>query len=667
MTVDEQTAMKGTGTATPGAPAGTGGSLPIRDGRTIAAWLGLALVLIAQTVFLFSRFSPAIAAPDANGYWAQGARLFATGRTWFTPESDPQYIGMHWLVTPEGRYYSRYPPGLALLIGAVHSTFGYKASVLINPVLSILAVVGIFLLSRCVVGPGWALVSSAALAANPVFLQHALVCDSHMAVLCLLVWGTYFLFLWGSAGSIWQAFGAGLLLGSIPTVRYPEALYALGIGAFLLLHAKSRPRVLWHYAAAVAGALVPLIPLMIRNQIAFGAFWRTAYSLTNEQTGFGFDYFRQHFANYIKQLHSEGLGLFFPLGILGMAGLCGVRKHRAKGWLTVLVVVPATLLYMAYYWAPQSRASMTMRFVLPTFVCYVVAGTWFLAHTMRSFPVSVRVAAVGALLLCQFIWGGIGAAADTKRSQFARKGLAVITDALEKYTGRGDVILAHSQIHQHLDFVHKWRLVDPTMLQGRPGGRRFTGRAGDDDTPAPMQREKQAIQAEKYSDLHPFTRERAIAWDVLEWAGDGAVYFVGTEDELQRMPGFYFGNRNFEIVARIPLPEAPAPERREGMRGAGMMRGRAGPGGGPDGPAEPFGAPGARPPDVQGMPGQVGRFQRGMPGGMAGGRIGGLRGRGFGGGRGGRPGGGMMGRMSFLADAGEVVIARWTWDGLSEG
>ncbi len=113
----------------------------------------LVLILILHFLFLLSQFAPAIATPDANGYWAQGSLLFTSGRTSFELEADTQYVGMHWLITDSGRYFSRYPPGLAVVAGLMYGLFGAKASVLVNPVLAMLSLVGLYLLSRRFVGP----------------------------------------------------------------------------------------------------------------------------------------------------------------------------------------------------------------------------------------------------------------------------------------------------------------------------------------------------------------------------------------------------------------------------------------------------------------------------------------------------------------------------------
>src|SRR5262249_49226919 len=121
-----------------------------------------------------------------------------------------------------------------------------------------------------------------------------------------------------------------------------------------------------------AGAAVPIVPLLIRNQLLLGRFWRTGYALTNEQTGFGWDYFRQHANQYLQSIQGNGVGLLFALGVVGMVYMTCTKTWRRVGVMLALLTVPMLLLYMAYYWG--GMGGMSMRFLLPTFPLYVIAG-----------------------------------------------------------------------------------------------------------------------------------------------------------------------------------------------------------------------------------------------------------------------------------------------------
>ncbi len=614
-------------------------------------WAAVALLLAGYGLFLGKHFAPAIGSPDANGYWAQGSLLARTGRTWFVPESDVQYVGIHWLVTPDGRYYSRYPPGLAVVVALVYRLFGHGAAVLVNPVLSLCGLLGMFFLGRRAAGPWWGVLGALALAVTPVYVQHSLQCDAHMAVTAALVWGLWFLLRWHQEGLWPDLLAAGLVLGAVPAVRYPEVLCALGAGALVLLHWRRRPQCWKHSLAGLAGALVCMAPLLVRNHLAFGAFWRTGYSLTREQTGFGWEYFQDHALGYVRALGADGVGVFFGLGLAGIALLCCRRQDRPWGLCLALTALPVTLLYMAYYWAPgrPGGEAAALRFVLPTFPCYYAAGLWALQRLAEAAPGGRAAPALAlAVGVVHVVWGAFTAAAETPRHCATRKALAVVTRELGARVPPAAVILAPPWILQHLDYVRVWRCADISVARPRP---RFgPGRLNrNPDGPDPMQPEKRQIEAEKYAGQTPFGRERAIAYDLRSWAGTAPVYFVGSEDDLRRLPPGYLGERYLEEVARIQLPEVPPDTRQGQRRGPDGMPRRFGPPGpgvpGPGGLPEPGFAPGSpgAPADVPGAtaPGPA----QGLPPAP----------------RFGRPPGAPAGMMGFSPDTREVILARWTW------
>ncbi len=524
-----------------------------------APWVAIGVLLAVSALYLARHYAPAISTPDANGYWAQGSLLARTGRTWFTPASDVQYVGIHWLVAEDGRYFSRYSPGLAVPIAGVYWLFGYAATVLINPTLSVLGLFGMFLLARRLLGPWWGVLGALALAVTPEYVRHALQNDAHMAVTVLLIWGMWLLLRWHQEGRWPDILGAGIVLGAIPAVRYPEALFALGVGGLLLLHLWRQPRRWPQALIGLAGALLPLLPLLLRNHAAFGAFWRTAYRLTNEQTGFAWVYFQAHAVDYVRALNATGVGLFFGLGLAGMTLMWFRRELRPWAALLSLTVLPITLLYMAYYWVPgrPGGEAAAMRFVLPTFPCYYLAGMWALQALAADLPRRALVTVAVLVGFCQVVWGAFTIVADTPRQCYSRQALAVLTRELQSRVPPAAIIYSSPAVLQHLDFVRLWRCADLSALRPRLG--RLGRRAGTDPAaPMPMQAEKQRIEGEKYAGQGLFGRERAIAYDLREWAADAPVYFVGSDEEMQRLAPSYFGGKHLRIVARVPMPPAPS-------------------------------------------------------------------------------------------------------------
>jgi len=468
------------------------------------------------------------------------------------------------------------------------------------------------------------------MAMNPVFNQQAIWCFAHMAAACCLVWSVYFIALWSERGRLWQVFVAGLLLGCIPAIRYPEALFVLGVGVFILLHRPERRRIWLHALVGVAGVAIPLGLLLVRNQVAFGAFWRTAYMLTNEQTAFGWSYFTGHLVGYVRGLHASGIGLFFPLGMLGIAMMCGIRQWRRVGVLLALLIVPITLLYMAYYWS-NAGDGLAMRFLVPTFACYALAGTWLLARVNERAPALARWLVIVTALVLQFAWGALHIGAEAQQLLQRKQVLATATDALEKHVEPGDLVIANADLLQHLDFVRRWRLVDAMALQSTSAEVRSMPprRDQDQDVPQPVGPHAARHRADRYAGLSPSERRERIAADLDEWAGERRVYFVGSEDELAQIEQATFTEGSFRILARVELPQSP-PMTERGRMGPGMP---------------PFGGPGLAGPPGDGPSGDFSRpesDQRGQrqdrPGMFGGGPMGG-------------PG-------SFVGER-ELVIAEW--------
>ncbi|MEI8197793.1 MAG: YbhB/YbcL family Raf kinase inhibitor-like protein, partial [Phycisphaerae bacterium] len=133
-------------------------------------WAGgtvLTLLLCSHFCLLLVYFEPAIGTPDASGYCVQTRLLATEGQTWFARESPLQYVNHHWLNTGADHYFSQYPPGLSAISAGIFRVAGPTAALLVNPVLASLTLLGVFLLCRLWIGPGWGLLATAVMAVNP--------------------------------------------------------------------------------------------------------------------------------------------------------------------------------------------------------------------------------------------------------------------------------------------------------------------------------------------------------------------------------------------------------------------------------------------------------------------------------------------------------------------
>jgi 4-amino-4-deoxy-L-arabinose transferase-like glycosyltransferase len=559
------------------------------------------VLALAHLVWVGANLSPAIMSPDANGYVVQARLIAEAGRTSFTTQSPAQFVGMHWLETTNGLFHSRYPAGLPLIFAAAWKIGRLGALVWVNPVLASATLVLVFFLARRFTGGWTALLAAAVVATVPVTNQHALDADAHVAATFFLVGGVLALLRFGETRAPAMGLLAGMLLGVVPTVRYPEALVGVTMGAWLLWQVRPIVRV-W---PAVLGAALPIGALCVHNAAAYGAFWRTGYALTNEQTGFGIGYFFSHALGYLQALGGQGLALFFAFGAAGVAALAVERRTRGAGVLFAGIVTPLVLLYMAYYFggggpgAGLGAAVGNLRFLVPTFPFFAIAGAWLLGRMADQLGAAGRAALVAVAALQLIV--GVGASAQMlKQSGASIAAAAGVRKLAEKEIPAGAVVIVERQLAESLDAAGKWKLVDESMVGAAGGGLRAGGpmgmagggaarggmpgggfppmggrggMSGGADQPSPQQVGKNRAQQERYAGLNATDRRTRVWADIATWAADKPVYwFARSLDVLDNaLPDDY----DYKSVAEIDAPS---------------MMGPGGGGGGPGG-----GAPGMGP------------------------------------------------------------------------
>ena len=508
----------------------------------------LAATLIAHFVFMMFFFSPAISTPDANGYYAQARFIAQEGRTWFEPDSPLQYTGPHWLKTESGKFFSRYPPGLPVIAAAVYKFFGAYASLLVNPVLTTLSLLALYLICANWIGRNWGLLAVLVMAFNPMVNYQALSADSHAATAFFLIWAVYFAVKWQKSDRLIWIFAAGIFLGFVPLVRYAEVLFALGFLLFFLLNLPQIRKPVLSAAVGIIGFAVPFICLMVRNQAAFGAFWKTGYSLTGEQTAFSLGNMLPYAGTYLTNLMTIGGGLFFALGILGLVMLIMNRPSRRQGIFLLALIVPITLLYTAYYFPPRELAVPSLRFLYPIIYLITICAVWFLRRVTESHIEGIRVA-IAVLVFFNCGWALNQTLQTIEPLKATDDSLKQITEVLETEVEPGSIVISQNSILQHLDFIGKWRLGEVSGRMRGPNmrGGRFN-RVGNEDGESgnhvsPMQHR----QRKSYMDSDGNLKTDEIRTDLKKWAGnDKKVYYLGNREELDRL---------YEVASSIDIIE----------------------------------------------------------------------------------------------------------------
>ena len=531
------------------------------------AWAAVVGLAILHFSWLAAHHAPAISTPDANSYFAQARWIAQKGTTSFALESPAQFIAPHWNAGANGRYYCTHPPGFGVVLAMPYILLGYGAATWVNPLLASMSLIAVFLLCRRLTGPYWALLAAALAALSPFANEHALFGDSHVAVQFLLLCVLLCLAQMTRKGtSIVWGMAAGLLAGAIPTLRYPELLYLPALGLFVVLMARRGLVAVRSALAFAIGIVLPLVALLARNQIAYGAFWKTGYVATGEQAAFSAAALVQHAPDYLWKLLTEGAWLMFPLGIAGIVAMLIDRETRHEGLLLTGLIAPVTLLYMAYYWGADPQS---MRFLIPTFPLYTIAGVWMLTRLIRRSCAALWVSA--GILAVTVAWGVPRAVMAMQHRERDNRILADITAMLRGDVPAGSVVIAGIGVHQHLDFVGNWKLADANLVAARP---RI---AAHDRGRGPVLLKS---GHRELLELPMGARWDAFIDAVWEWAGDGGRVFLLAKpaesmEWKRRIPS---GTRLAQLDS-IDLPGGQAPGR---IEPSGKRRSRALPGPGPN-------------------------------------------------------------------------------------
>jgi hypothetical protein len=372
--------------------------------------------------------------------------------------------------------------------------------------------------------------------------------------------------------------------------------------------------------------------LFAHNAAAYGAFWRTGYALTNEQTGFGWGYFFNHAIPYLQGLGGQGIALFFGFGAAGLAALAVDRRWRAEGVLYAGIVTPLVLLYMAYYFGggpggaggggaggPGGGAiGGNLRFLVPTFPFFAVAGAWLLSRVARDLGVAGHVA-VGVVAALQLLVAGASSAQGLGRSRATLTAATKARSVAQKQIPAGSILIVDRNLAESLDAVGDWRLVEENFVGGigrgpgmGMGSRRPMGGGGPmeegEDRPSPQQVGKNRAQQERYKGLSPGERRTKVWADLTAWAAGRPIYwFARSVDAVENaIPE----GADYESLAEVEtpsmgfgMPGAGGPMMGPGGRGmgpgamggtAGMGRGGRGGGAGMRG-GMGFGPPGGGP------------------------------------------------------------------------
>jgi len=289
------------------------------------------------------------------------ARIFAQGRLWAPSHSLRAFFDYTHMIN-DGRWYSQYPPGQALLLVPGVLT---GAAWLTNPILGGLGVLGTYLPARECFDRRIASVAALLGMLSPFLVLMSSEFMSHAAGFCLLTFVLYFFLRARRSGRPGPALAAGGLLALAVLVRpYTAAAFAAPVFLFEIWRLyRERGAGVRPLALAAGGLLVGLLLYALYNLGTTGDPLLPGYiKLYGPGHGLGFGHSgwgpphtprRGLLAAWHEVAALNSWLLEWPLTSLWPLALALVlpRPPQARGGIGLLAVIPASLLLAyAFYW-----------------------------------------------------------------------------------------------------------------------------------------------------------------------------------------------------------------------------------------------------------------------------------------------------------------------------
>lgn len=526
----------------------------MRSPRLLAV---LVLVLIGHLGWLIAHHEPAYAGPDAHGYYVQARRIATEGTASFVPESPLAYLPVHWNERPDGTFRSLYAPGLPLLLAIVYTALGPEAALLVDPALATLCVLLLYSIVAYRTDRRFGLAAAVLLATLPSLNRQAGSGYAHVAVCAALLGTVAALDRWSRKPAALRAVTAGLLIGALPTLRYPAALPALVLAAYAVVLVASRPDPRRHLAWMALGAALPIGLLATYHHAAFGAPWATGYEATGEgATALSVAALRAHAIPYLRQLWGH-LQLVMPVGFAGLLLMTRFAPTRRLGYAALAMVVATTALYMAFFWG--TRGDAVGRFLLPTMPWYVAGAVCGLHGVAVRARRPTALVGLGLLVVVH-----LAAALPASAERMAKvRRPRVVTAAVQRWARThvppGAVLVAPLGACEALDYLGRWKLVDEAALVGTrapaiPVGLSPAHWEGDVFHPSQLPPHKGQRRRAQYESLPQDARAKRQWDELLRWADGQPVYWLGSAGRIATFTNLLGTGVDVTPLGRVPVP-----------------------------------------------------------------------------------------------------------------
>jgi hypothetical protein len=519
------------------------------------AWGAVSIVIVVLALAFKWTWVPANGGTDQNGYLVTARLLLRSRSLHFVPADPFQFVGNMMVLTPDGRVFAKYPPGYPLLAGIAQAAWR-DGAYLVNPLCTLLACAWSYLLFRLLLGRFTSVVAVIWLASNPLVLYYANDANSHASTLLCVVVGFWGLIHWIQGHGSWRGLLGAFALGYAATIRYSEALLLLPVLSTAIFEFAARRRRLPESMMFVLAWGIPVGILALVCWKCFGAPWRTGYSFCAEDTGFAWKYFwgdsaigrQAHWETLLVQINWIGLFMLWPIGLGGLIAMIG--RHRRVGAVLTLWVLPTTLLYLLYYWAPDAETSLGyLRFFVSILPALILCALWVAQRGLDTTRLSGKLA-LGAVTVLALLVNIRNIAPELEGSLARKAELSEVSRFVAAKVPPGSVLfLADDELSNHLDAQGEYLLYDLRLFSNTtlPGIERTLSDPRKEGEPDPRQRARleayvRLLGAQRaFGNISPRPNAQLKAIEAAtmhRWRAEGRpVYvFLRTGQNLELLP-----------------------------------------------------------------------------------------------------------------------------------
>lgn len=388
------------------------------------------------------------------------ARILASGRLSLPADANPEFFAMDDMID-HGRWYSHFPVGgPAVLVPGVMTGLAW----LVNPLLTALAVVGVYTFARRAYGESVARASAVLFALAPFVLFMGASYMNHSATILLVTIAFTQVAIWVGAERQRDldrsAALLGLALGCAFIIRPVDALaLAAVIGVMQLVELRRGVGRVRSLLFQVVAGVIPVALLFYANARTTGAPLRLGYEVlygTAHQLGFHTDPYGVPFtparalgllSKYLLQLN---VVLFeWPLPALGIlaAGLLALRRPSRWDYVLLASFAAQVAAYSLYWGDGMFRGPRYLFTALLAVVILVARAPMLVAQAtrgtvQRAVPFVVPVCVLVAWLV---VGNGAGVAARVRGYERIPARFRIDPDAVARAAG----------VHHALVFVNE--------------------------------------------------------------------------------------------------------------------------------------------------------------------------------------------------------------------